>query len=96
MASLGDLQKDTPEPVTTAGEAPRCGFRKPALDARPAVLSQKPAYFLPIAIGEQALNDQVAIALRVEAFEVVFLKEGPGGFGNGCHKMIIQQTERDV
>jgi len=82
--------------VTTPGEALRCRFRKPALDARPSVLSQEPAYFIPVSIGKQALNDQITIALQVEALEIVFLKEGQGGFGNGGHKMIIQQTGRDV
>jgi hypothetical protein len=32
-------------------------------------------HFVPIPICEQALNDQIAIALRVKTLEVVFLKE---------------------
>jgi hypothetical protein len=65
-------------------------FREPALNADLSVIPEKPVHFVPVPEGEQALDDEVAVALRINLLEVEFLKEGSGGGGDEWHESIIQ------
>jgi hypothetical protein len=67
---LGQVKQDAPKVVPPAGQEARAITLHPRADPGTAVAVKEPAQLPPVAVGQHALDQQVAVLCQVQRLQV--------------------------